>query len=99
MPQDLITISHASRNMIASLHHQASSRILDEATEKVQNLAFSPDRRRIEGYDNLYFMADDEYLVIFEMRTDDILIRSVAEAAAYPGLTRRPTPQLPHRLS
>jgi hypothetical protein len=29
---------------------------------------------------------DDDYLVIFERQGDGILIRSIAEAAGYPGL-------------
>jgi hypothetical protein len=72
--------------MLLSLNEGASQAALAEIDERVRGIVDLPDPRRIDGRENVFFAMDDDYLVIFERQGDGVLIRSIAEAAGYPGL-------------
>ncbi len=81
-----VSISHTARNMMLSLNEGASDASLGEIDKRVRSIVDLPDPRRIDGRDNVFFAMDDDYLVIFERQGGSVMVRSIAEAAGYPGL-------------
>lgn len=86
MSEQLISISHTALNMMVALNDGASDTSLEEIEKKVRSIVELPDARLIDGYGNVFFAVDDDYLVIFERQNASILIQSIADAAGYPGL-------------
>ncbi|MNU37269.1 hypothetical protein D3C71_259220 [compost metagenome] len=86
MSEQTLSFSHTARNMMVSLNDGTPDTSLEEIEKKVRSIVELPDARLIDGYANVFFAVDDEYLVIFERQGASVLIRSIADAAGYPGL-------------
>jgi hypothetical protein len=82
MSSPKISISLAAKNMIASLqdYQRETFGKPDEILEKVHKLVLSPGARRVEGYGNLFFAVDRRYVVIFEKRDNEIMVKSVGDS-------------------